>query len=84
MKKRSSKGNVTQEAKNKYGFKKGEAKGKYPVFDVKSALSAIKLRHHSDAVSPKKVLDKVALSPVGSNYKVKEALKKARAVDKKK
>jgi hypothetical protein len=40
---RTKRGNVTTEARKKKGFKKGPARGKFPIFDRKSAASALKL-----------------------------------------
>lgn len=74
---------INKKIRNKYGLKIEEGKGKYPIFNVKSALSAIRLRHHSKDVSAKTVLNKVSHSPFSSNPTVKSALIKAREVDKK-
>jgi len=41
---RTSKGNVTAEARRKYG----EDDGSFPIFDKKSAMNALKLRGHAD------------------------------------
>jgi hypothetical protein len=41
---RTKKGNVTAEARKKAGNKKG----KFPIFDHKSCVSAVKLRGHGD------------------------------------
>jgi hypothetical protein len=57
---RTKKGTVTAKARKKVGMKDGEKKGKFPVFDEKSARSAIKLRHHGKGVSASTVLAKVA------------------------
>ena len=57
---RTKKGNVTAKARTKSGMKDGGKKGKFPVFDEKSARSAIKLRHHGKGVTPGSVLAKVA------------------------
>jgi hypothetical protein len=81
--KRTKKGNPTSKTRDKYGFKRGKRDNKYPVFDVKSALSAIRLRHHSDDVSPSAVLRKVARSKFSDNPRVKKKLEKAREVDRK-
>lgn len=77
---RTESGNVTAEAKRKYGIKTESGDYKYPVFDVKSALNAIKLRNHSD-VDPKRVLRHVSRK-FGNNPKVKKALENAREEDK--
>lgn len=53
---RTSKGNVTAAAREKYGM---GGKGKFPVFDHTSAMSAISLRGHGDT-DPSAVLAKVA------------------------
>lgn len=76
---RTKKGNVTSKARKQ----KGDKKGKYPIFDVKSALSAIRLRHHSKDVKPSTVLSRVSRSKFSKNREVKKALKKAREIDKK-
>lgn len=55
MANRTRKGNVTQAARKKSGIK-----GKFPVFDQKSAEAAIKLRNHGKGVSADAVLRKVA------------------------
>jgi len=57
---RTKKGNVTATARKKAGMKDGERRGKFPVFDEKSARSAIKLRHHGKGVSASAVLAKVS------------------------
>lgn len=82
--KRTKKGNPTSKTRDKYGFKRGKSDDKYPVFDVKSALSAIKLRHHGKGVSPSAVLRKVSRSKYSDNPRVNKALKRAREVDKNK
>lgn len=56
MAKRTKKGNVTAEARKKHGGKKG----KYPIFDHKSCVSAVNLRHNSDDVSAATVLNRAA------------------------
>jgi hypothetical protein len=45
MANRTSKGNVTATARKAYGDKEG----RFPIFDVKSATSAIKLRGHANS-----------------------------------
>jgi len=72
---------VTKKIRNKYGIRQGKAKGKYPIFNIKSALSAIKLRHHSKNVKAETVLNKVTNSKFSRNPRVKEALYKARKKD---
>ena len=44
-KNRTAKGNVTAEARRKHG----EEDGSFPIFDKKSALSALRLRGHADS-----------------------------------
>jgi hypothetical protein len=45
MANRTSKGNVTAEAREKHG----DEKGRFPIFDTRSALSALKLRGHANS-----------------------------------
>jgi hypothetical protein len=60
-------------------------KGKFPVFDQKSALSAIRLRGKGKGVSKKAVLNKVSRwASANKNTRVKAAVKRARAADAKK
>jgi len=47
---------VTQSARKKYGSKGG----KYPIFDHRSCMSAVKLRHHGKGVSASSVLNRAA------------------------
>lgn len=51
---RTQKGNVTAEERKRSGDKKG----KYPIFDHKSCMSAVRLRGHSD--NPGAVLERAA------------------------
>jgi len=53
---RTKKGNVTAKARSKSGSKGG----KYPIFDQKSCMSAVKLRHHGKGISAGAVLAKAA------------------------
>lgn len=53
---RTKKGNVTSKARKKSGGKGG----KYPIFDHKSCVSAVKLRHHGKGVSAASVLARAA------------------------
>jgi len=71
---------VTAKDRKKSGFK---PKGDYPVETVSQCLSAIKLRHHGKSHSSSQVLSHVARSSAGKNPRVQAALKKARAVDRK-
>jgi hypothetical protein len=76
MTNRTSNGNVTESAREKYGNKKG----KFPIFDVHSALSAIKLRGHSP--DPAEVLRRVAAWARAHNKpKVLAAVEAARKHD---
>jgi len=45
IQKRTDKGNVTAEAYERYGNKQG----RFPIFDRKSALSALRLRGHASS-----------------------------------
>jgi hypothetical protein len=80
---RTKGGSVKATTRKKYGARKGSKlkKGSFPVFDTKSALSAIKLRGH--AKSKKAVLNKVAHSKAAKSPTVKTALKRARKKDRK-
>ena len=76
---RTKKGNVTAKAREQHG----NDDGKYPIFDQKSALSAIKLRHHSNTVSAPSVLSRASRwANKNDNETVKKAIKNAREVDK--
>lgn len=44
---RTSSGKPSAAARKKHGEKSGSQKGKFPIFDKKSAESAIKLRGHA-------------------------------------
>ena len=57
---RTKKGTVTKKARSKAGMKGGSKKGKFPIFDQKSCLSAVKLRHHGKGVSASSVLAKAS------------------------
>ncbi|NIV32697.1 MAG: hypothetical protein GWN58_25595 [Anaerolineae bacterium] len=81
---RTKKGNVTKKARKKSGMKGKGKKGKFPVFDRKSALSAIKLRHHGKGVSAAAVLRKVAAwASAHNDRRVLRAVARAREVDRK-
>jgi hypothetical protein len=74
---RTKKGNVTATARKKAGNKKG----KFPIFDQKSALSAIRLRGHGDRQA---VLRRaMAWASRNNNARVKSAVKRAREADRK-
>lgn len=66
------------------GFKKGKAKGKYPMASQAQCLSAIKLRHHSKAVSASAVLAKASRAANAHGWtRCKAAIKRAREADRK-
>lgn len=76
---RTKKGNVTAAARKKAT---GSSKGKFPVFDHKSAISAINLRHNGKGVSPAAVLSKVARwASTHGDKAVLEKVRKARLKD---
>jgi len=83
---RTEKGNVTEKARKKAGMKGGgEKKGKFPVFDHKSAISAINLRHSGKGVSASAVLAKVsAWATKNGDKAVLAAVAAAREKDKEK
>jgi hypothetical protein len=81
---RTHKGNVTARARTKSGMKGKGKKGKYPVFDQRSALSALKLRHHGKGVSASSVIAKVSRwANAHNNASVKAAVERARKADRK-
>lgn len=81
---RTKKGTVTAKARSKSGMKGGVKKGKFPVFDEKSARSAIKLRHHGKGVSASAVLAKVARWARAHNKPaILKAVERARKADSK-
>ena len=81
---RTRKGAVTKKARTKTGMKGRSKKGKFPVFDQKSCLAAVKLRHHGKGVSASAVLAKASRwANAHNNSACKNAVKKAREVDRK-
>jgi hypothetical protein len=48
---RTRRGNVTAKARRKHGIK---GTGKFPIFDVKSARSALKLRGHAKTAAQRR------------------------------
>ena len=71
---RTTKGNVTQDARDDHATL---SDGRFPIFDKKSALAALKLRGHGTTdAERKKIINKAA------QY-APEAAKKAREADKK-
>ena len=83
--KRTKKGNVTSKARKKHGMRGKGRKGKFPVFDARSARSALKLRGRGKGVSRKSVVNKVsAYASRSGNKSLKAAVKRARKADAKK
>lgn len=81
---RTRKGNVTARARKRHGMKGKGRRGKFPVFDVRSARSALRLRGHGKGVSRSAVIAKVSrFANRTNNASLKAAVKKARARDKK-
>lgn len=75
---RTKSGGVSAAARKKHGMKgKGVKKGSFPVFDRKSATSAIKLRGHAkSAAARRNIINRAAkFAPA--------AAKRARAADRK-
>jgi len=66
------------------GFKKGSAKGKYPMATQAQCISAVKLRHHGKGVSASAVLAKASRTASAKGWtRCKAAIKRARAADRK-
>ncbi len=79
MASRTGKGNVTEEARQK----SGDSKGKYPIFDQKSCISAVKLRHNGKGVSAESVLSRASRwASAHNNGPCKAAIERARKADK--
>lgn len=57
---RTKSGDVSAKARKKAGMKGGGKKGKYPIFDQKSCMSAVKLRHHGKGTAAAAVLAKAS------------------------
>ena len=78
MANRTKKGNPTATARKKSGTKGG----KFPIFDQRSCVSAVKLRHHGKGVSAGSVLSR-ASSWAGKNNNAacRAAVKRARKAD---
>jgi hypothetical protein len=57
---RTKSGDVSAKARKKAGMKGGGKGGKYPIFDQKSCMSAVQLRHHGKGVSAGAVLAKAS------------------------
>lgn len=79
---RTKKGTVTAAARKKAGMKgKG---GRFPIFDQKSCLAAVKLRHHGKGVAASAVLSKASRWASTHNCAAcKAAIKRARKTDRK-
>ena len=73
--KRTAKGNITQDTREKYAT---VGKDKFPIFDKESAESAIKLRGHASAADQKKIINKAAKYAPEAAKKAREAEKKER------
>lgn len=75
---RTRKGNVTATARKRYGNRRG----KFPVFDARSARSALKLRGRGKGVSKRSVVNKVSrFANRTHNASLKAAVRRARKVD---
>ena len=71
---RTKRGNVTSTARKRYGAKGGSKKGSFPIFDKKSATSAIKLRGRRSGKARASIISRAAkYAPA--------AAKRARAAD---
>ncbi len=78
-KKRTNKGNITNEERSKTGMK---GSGKYPMPDEAACISAVKLRHHGKGVTAAAVLAKASRAANAHNWtRCKAAIAKAREVD---
>lgn len=76
---RTSSGSPTAYAREKYGI--GDT-GKFPVFDQKSCLSAVKLRSHGSGISESRVLAHAKRWAEKNNNKAcLDAIKKAKEKD---
>ena len=73
--KRTAKGNITQDTREKYAT---VGKDKFPIFDKKSAEAAIDLRGHASAADQKKIINKAAKYAPEAAKKAREAEKKER------
>jgi hypothetical protein len=73
MANRTSKGNVKEAARTKYGDKEG----RFPIFDKKSATSALRLRGHA-----KSKAERASIIRRAAKY-APEAARRAREADKK-
>ena len=71
---RTAKGNVTAKARERHG----DAQGRFPIFDKKSAEAAIRLRGHASSAA-----ERASIIRRAAKY-APEAAKRAREADKKK
>lgn len=71
---RTKKGNVTSKARSKFGSK-GNHKGSFPIFDRKSAISALRLRGRRKGKERANIINRAAAY-------APEAARKAREADK--
>ena len=70
---RTDSGSPSTVARDKYG----DSQGKFPIFDQRSAMSAIKLRGHSD--NPNGVLERASQwASANNNSTVKAMIERAR------
>jgi hypothetical protein len=82
--KRTKSGTVTAKARATHGGGKGLKNGSFPVWDARSARSALKLRGHAKGAGRKTVVSKVSrFANKTNNASLKKAVKRARAADKK-
>lgn len=72
---------ITAEKRKKHGI--GDT-GKFPVFNEKTCVSAVRLRHHGSGITAKRVLQHAARwANKNNNAACKAAIKRAREKDKK-
>jgi hypothetical protein len=82
--KRTKSGGVSAKARTAHGGGKGLKRGSFPVFDAKSARSALRLRGHAKGSGRATVLNKVSrFASKTNNAALKASVKRARAADKK-
>jgi hypothetical protein len=76
---RTRKGNVTAKARRKYGKGKGPKGKRFPIFDKKSARSALRLRGHArSAAERSSIIRRAARYLPGAARKAREADRKRR------
>lgn len=82
--KRTTSGGVSAKARATHGGGKGLKSGSFPVFDARSARSALRLRGHAKGAGRRTVLNKVSrFASKTNNATLKAQVKRARAADKK-